>query len=285
MYKKAFLLYFLIFSLFVSGCNTTLCDNTDFKIYKEDGRWFIQFYKDYMLPTSHGSREASFPKFDTVNEMKQAVATGNIPYSNMMDIHQNTKTEPFEIIDPTLWYEFSLPQYRSVKAVSWEGDAIRYYINGYNSEKDNPNGFKYSAFETFSVTILKKSDYEKKLENANSKVAQDDLSIRLKEQVPYQNATKYVYDPIGGEGYYRYETIFVYDFKASDENRHVFESYTSDKSGRFHKNGSDLMAAGNARIVDIYWTDGTAYFWVHVNTTIPVTDEWLQAFQMTPITD
>lgn len=281
MNKKFLVLYILIISLLFSGCTSTLCDNQDYKIFKENEKWFIQFYKDYEQRV--GQYEVSVPKFDSATEMSKTISTGNAPYYSMLSIHAWARREPFEIVDPTRWYELSLPQYRSLQKIHWRGQDTIYYVNGYDSEEDNPAGFQYSAQELITVSILKKEKYEEKLQKAFPDMAKVDYSLKSYEKVSYRNAAKCVYNKgINQPDYY---TVFRYEYETPEGIRYVTETFDIDEVENTQKNDTELTAPGNYRDINIYWTDGFGYFWLEATTNIPVTDEWLQAFQMTPITD
>ena len=280
MKRAGLIVCFLTLCLLLCSCTSVLCKGTEYRLLKQDGKYYIQFHTDYShekynaaLPND-GSRPPFYPVYPSAAALREALLSGEMPYYYLAGLNAKAATAPLEILDPEMLYDVRLPEGLAVESVRWEGNRYVFDISSSAMEKE------------VTVTVLSQGEYTRLLmenyQNGGCGIGCTALSFQRNE---YRDSMKLRY--CTGTGYNtRYYAAFLYEFETPQGVRYICETHelASDGGDVFPKSDG-LSDPGSEPVVHIFWSDGSGYFWVKASLRdMSVTDLWLNSFRLTPIT-
>lgn len=120
----------------------TLVEFENYKIYEENGKWYLEDFPDNSSETeektdsSENSSNASigvmFPQFNTISEMREAIIGGTLSGDQItaLRVYTGNEDDPLEIYDPYEMRDLAAPNDIKYDYVLLEGECYSFQFEG-----------------------------------------------------------------------------------------------------------------------------------------------------------
>ena len=258
----------LVVALLCSCATPTLVEHENYKIYKEDGKWYLEDCPDNssetqkqtenMKNSSDASMGVMLPKFETVSEMRETIIGGTLSDDQItaLRVYNGNENDPLEIYDPYKMLDPAAPGDIKFDYVLLYGD----YYSVEFIEKDSLG----------CVVCCDKETYEKAFQNEYGLTEKH--SIISETIVSDRNARVVLSQTEAAEFKHAFYTVTTkYGGTLYVKEKYVL-SYTDTST--------DLKVSDSIpKAIDIFGSDGENYFygWIRGLEERPSV-EWLQSF-------
>lgn len=146
-------------------------ENELYKMYKEDGKWYIEFLQpadgeDSNAP-SNNNIAITYPQFDSAIDLANMLKSGNIPDEYIRVLRSGKSNNVLEISDPNKICDLKMPNSLEYKYVSWHGDAYHFEI-----EKEDFIGY-IDCYDVIQDQYTRKFEEYQNFPNENHTVTSD----------------------------------------------------------------------------------------------------------------
>lgn len=258
----------IVVVLLCSCATPTLVEHENYKIYKEDGKWYLEEFPDNSSKTQEktGSTENSSnecmaivaPKFNTLSEMREAIIGGTLSKSQITALRACTGNEndSLEIYDPYKMKNLATPEDIKYDYVYLEGDYYSFQFSG-----ENIIGY---------IVCCDKEEYEKTYQNKYGITKKQSI---ISETVVSERNARVVHSETGaGE----FNDVFYTITTKRGDTLYVKEQYALSY---FDETRNDEVSETIPQNIRLFGNNGSNYYfgWFKGFEERPSV-EWLQSF-------
>ena len=244
--------------LLFSGCSSDiLCENENYRIFRKDGKMYMEFLKDFS-----GTEGKLYPRFNTLEEMVPIILSGGLSEENLNSLQRRSTDNLPEIWNLDNIYDLRMPDSVQIVAVFWLGDYYEVYIQ---DREQGGNG----CFQ-----ILDKKKYEGKFDKEYKVKSYEDRTVDYEEYVEDRNAhiIHYLVDRV------RLATSKEIRYRLDIPTGYIYalEDYSVGSPSYYH---APYFTDDQPSQIVLFGCDKGIYFYVHFDPLIerpPV--EWITAF-------
>lgn len=258
----------LVVALLCSCATPTLVEHENYKIYKEDGKWYLelppdkyeQYWNDWQ--EEYTSEDAYIhyaapipPMFNTFSEMQEKIVSGDIPFERLAALWEMIKdNDVLETLNPYDLQNVKAPKELECTSILWYGD--RY-------------GFSFTGKEiSGNVHYCTKEIYEEKYDAEMENWEQSWFTIISDTKVRKRNARVVCYTTGSAE----LKSVFYTVKSKYGETLHIKEEYTLSSS---NGTGTDTIPTS----IEIFGEGRNTYFYSRFRGFQERPSvEWLQSF-------
>ena len=258
----------LISAVFPQSPKTKVPTHYDTPLYSitvEDGRHKLIF-KDtpptLNIPPNFGvSLRLIYPKFQSVEQMRQAIITGSFTEPELIALtFASDAAEGIEICDPDHLYEVIAPEDFSLDYISWHGKDYYFDLNGETAQG--------------SIHCYNQEDYEEDFSNGYKDfLTNSNITITKKQITLNRLATVYY----GHTDVAKFKFI-CYELRAGNKKMYIQEEYLLE-----HENSDEPVSSDVPTTIGFWGTEDGGYFHGYfTNFTERPSVKWLKQFGIIP---